>query len=140
MDKLTAKQEAFALKYVECNNASEAYRHAYDVGKNTKPETVWEEACKTLARHKVSTRVAELQEALRERTMVTVESITAELEEARQVGRSTEQSSAMTSASMGKAKLHGLLVDKTEATVKHEFDGAAEALASILAAQKEREE
>lgn len=29
-DKLTPKQEAFAQKYVECLNASEAYRFAYD--------------------------------------------------------------------------------------------------------------
>ena len=32
---ITPKQEAFAQKYIECGNASEAYRHAYDVGADT---------------------------------------------------------------------------------------------------------
>ena len=57
---LTPKQEAFTLKYVECGNASEAYRHAYDVGEDTKPETIWKEAHTLLADPKVARRVLEL--------------------------------------------------------------------------------
>jgi phage terminase small subunit len=111
---LTPKQEAFCLKYVECSNASEAYRHAYNVGENTKPETTWVKACELMATGKVSARVFELQKMAQERTMVTIESITKELEEARKLGKKTEQSSAMTAASMGKAKVNGLLVDKVD--------------------------
>jgi len=38
---LTPKQEKFANLYVELGNASEAYRQAYDVGVDTKDETIW---------------------------------------------------------------------------------------------------
>ena len=30
---LTQKQEAFVIKYLECGNATEAYKHAYNTGK-----------------------------------------------------------------------------------------------------------
>ena len=36
---LTPKQEAFACAYVETGNASEAYRRAYDVAPDCKPNT-----------------------------------------------------------------------------------------------------
>ena len=111
---LTPKQEAFARAYVETSNASEAYRRSYDVGENTKPETVWRKACEVLANGKVGARVAELQLAAQERTLVTVESITKELEEARQKADDLGNPGAMTGAIMGKAKVNGLLVDKVD--------------------------
>ncbi len=118
MVKLTPQREAFALKYAECNNQSEAYRHAFNVKPDTKPSSIWVNACKLMADAKVAQRVFELQEAAQERTLVTIESITEELEEARQMGLHTEQGSAMTAASMGKAKVNGLLVDKVDSTEK----------------------
>lgn len=113
-DKLTPKQEAFAAAFIETSNASEAYRTAYDVGEDTKPESIWVNASKLLSDAKVAQRVAELQQEHRERHSVTVDSLTQELEEARLVATAEGQGAAMTSATMGKAKLHGLLVDKNE--------------------------
>jgi phage terminase small subunit len=113
-DKLTPKQEAFAAAFIETSNASEAYRTAYDVGEDTKPESIWVNASKLLSDAKVAQRVAELQQEHRERHSVTVDSLTQELEEARMVATAEGQGAAMTSATMGKAKLHGLLVDKNE--------------------------
>jgi len=138
--RLTPKQEKFACGYVETNNASEAYRRAYDVGEATKPETIWSRACELLKNSKVAARVDGLHAEARERTMVTVESLTKELEEARKLGKKTDQSSAMTSATMGKAKLHGLLVEKTESKleVTHDLDAATETLAAVLAARDAR--
>lgn len=115
MADLTAKQEAFARSYVETGNASEAYRQAYNVGVNTKTETVNKRASELLANGEVTGRVAELQSQATERTMVTVESLTLELEEARMKAMADEKgASAAVSAVMGKAKLHGLLVEKAE--------------------------
>ena len=57
--KLTAKQEAFALKYVECKDASASYRHAYDAEK-MKPAVINVKACELLKSGKVSVRVGEL--------------------------------------------------------------------------------
>ena len=45
---LTAKQEAFALAYLQTGNASEAYRRAYNA-ENMKPETVNKRACELMA-------------------------------------------------------------------------------------------
>lgn len=50
----------------------------------------------------------EVRAEMREKFMVTVESLIAELEEARQVGLKTETAGPMVSATMGKAKLMGL--------------------------------
>jgi phage terminase small subunit len=60
----------------------------------------------------ISTRLAELQSKVAERTLVTVQSLTDELEEARAMAVAEKQSSAAVAATLGKAKLHGLLVDK----------------------------
>ena len=111
---LTPKQEAFSLVFVEIGNASEAYRRSYNVGKDTKPETVWRKACEVLANGKVAARVAELQLAAQERTLVTVASLTLELEEARNMADVLQNPAAMTGAIMGKAKLNGLLVEKVK--------------------------
>lgn len=113
--KLTPKQEAFARVYVETSNASEAYRQAYDVGKHTKPETIWEQASRILADCKVSARVMEMQQAAQERTMVTLESITNELDENRTFAATLDQVAAMNTATLGKAKIHGLLIEKVDA-------------------------
>lgn len=58
---LTPKQEAFARRYVETGNASDAYRFAYDTS-NMAVETVWDEA-HNLTRHpEVSPRIKALQD------------------------------------------------------------------------------
>ena len=106
-DKLTQKREAFALKYAECGNASEAYRSVYDIGENTKPETVWENASRTLADSKVAARVIELQDEARERHDVTVEGLTLKLEEAREHAMADPKgANAAVSAVMGLSLIH----------------------------------
>jgi phage terminase small subunit len=117
MSDLTPKQEAFALCYIETGNASEAYRRSYDVSPDTKPESIWVNASKLLADAKVSQRVKLLQEEARALAIVSVGTLTTELEEARlHAMKDDKGASAAVSAVMGKAKLHGLLVDKMAAT------------------------
>lgn len=60
---LTIKQENFCNYYVECGNASEAYRRAYDCVRMSE-KAVWENASKLLKNTKVAPRVKELQEQL----------------------------------------------------------------------------
>lgn len=110
---LTAKQEAFCLAYVETGNASEAYRRSYDVSPDTKPESIWTNASKLMSDAKVSLRVKELQLEARAITLVSVGTLTQELEEARAHAMKDEKgASAAVSAIMGKAKLHKLLDDE----------------------------
>lgn len=112
--KLTEKQEAACQAYIECGgNQSEAYRTAYNA-ENMTSKTVWEEACRLFADPKVSARVLELQEIHRERHNVTVDSITKELDAAKTIAEEERQPAAMTGAILGKAKLHGLMIEKRE--------------------------
>ena len=64
---LTIKQEKFCNYYLECGNASEAYRRAYSCDK-MKSETINIKACELLSSGKVSVRVKELQAALQSRS------------------------------------------------------------------------
>jgi hypothetical protein len=116
---LTPKQEAFALAYVETGNASEAYRRAYNAG-NMKPEVIANKASALLKRGDVRVRVEMAQAKAVERHETTVDDILRELEEARALaaGGDKPQPAAMVAASMGKAKLLGMLTDKTEVTGK----------------------
>ena len=75
---LTIKQENFCNYYVECGNASEAYRRAYNAGKMTDKQ-VWEESSKLLNSPKVAQMVEELKSELRSRANVTKERIINEL-------------------------------------------------------------
>jgi len=111
--KLTVKQEAFCLAYIETGNASEAYRRSYDV-QDMKPESINRKAKELIDNGKITARVAELQQSLVKRHEVTVDSLMLELEEARMaaMGASNPQSAAAVAATMGKAKLAGLLVDR----------------------------
>lgn len=115
--KLTIKQEAFALAYIETGNASEAYRRAYDATR-MKPETVNRVAFEALGNPKIAARIEGLLEQLRVRHEVTVDSICAELETARLQALAAGHHNAAVQASMGKAKLHGLLTEKREITGK----------------------
>ncbi len=60
----------------------------------------------------ISTRVTELQSKAVKKVEITVDSLAQELEEARAIALAEKQSSAAVSATMGKAKLFGLGVEK----------------------------
>lgn len=119
---MTPKQEHFARLYVETGNASEAYRQAYNA-ENMKPETVTNEAYKLLQSPDISAMVDDLKAEARQRHRVTVDDLLHELEQVRAVALAapTPQSSAAVSATMGKAKMLGLLVDKAEIKAEAEI-------------------
>ena len=118
---MTPKQEAFCLAYIETGNASEAYRVAYNA-ENMKPESIWVKACELLASGKVTARVAELKAAALKRHEMTVDDIAKLLLEDRTFARECETPGAAVTASLGLAKLFGLLRDRVEHTGK---DGGA---------------
>lgn len=138
--RFTDKMELFCLAYVETGNASEAYRRAYNTT-NMAEKTAQREGYNTLQKPQVQARIEELRNKVMERHEITVDTLLAELEEARVLGKETGKASAMVSASMGKAKLLGLDKQIVELTGK---DGAPietkstvkvdqEALESVLA-------
>ena len=66
-------------------------------------------------------RIADLQDARAKRAEVTIESLIAELEEARVLASKEGQAGPMVAASMGKAKLAGLLIDRKENGASGDF-------------------
>jgi phage terminase small subunit len=114
---MTPKQESFCLAYIETGNASEAYRRAYDAGRMSEKVT-HNKASDLLKRGDFGVRVEAFQAEHRERHNVTVDSLTADLVADRLLARNNKQASAAITATMGMAKLHGLMVDKKELTGK----------------------
>lgn len=106
-----AKHERFAQELAKGKTQAEAYQSA-----GYKPSEP--NASRLTSNDKVAARVAELQERGAIRAEVTVASIIAELEEAREIAKTAAQASPMVAASMGKAKVAGILVERNEHTGK----------------------
>lgn len=113
---LTEKQEKFCQEIVKGANYSDAYRAAYDAG-SMKPATINRKAKDLIDNGKIAARVRQLRERALKRYDLTVDDIIDELEEARSVAAKNRTAAAMVSASMGKAKLLGLVTDKFDGTL-----------------------
>lgn len=109
---LNAKQECFAQCVAQGMNASAAYKAAGYSAK--KDGAIRANASRLLTNANVKSRIAELQRQAAAKTLVTIESITAELNASLAIAMQQQNSAAMTSASMAKSKLHGLVVDRSE--------------------------
>lgn len=103
------RHERFAQALAKGHTATEAYRLAGYKGDRTA-------ASRLSTKVNIADRVSELQGKAAKRVEVTVETLAAELEEARQRAIANDQPSAAVSATMGKAKLFGLLVEKRHVT------------------------
>ncbi len=114
MSNLTPQQEDFCIQYFLCKkNASEAYRQAYNA-ENMDARTIWAEASRLKAHPSVAIRIQQLFDIQAERLNVTMESLTEEYEEARMLAKNAGEYSPVVAAITGKAKLHGLITDKSE--------------------------
>lgn len=114
---LTQKQENFCLFYVELDNASEAYRRAYDVDPDCDPNTIWSNACQLKSDTKVSQRIGELRSNLTERMEISVERVLSELAGigfAKQEEKSSDRINALDKL----GKHLGMFNDKLEVTGK----------------------
>ena len=129
---LTIKQEKFCMVYVETGNASEAYRQAYNA-ENMTQEVIAVKACELMKNGNVSVKVKELKSGHTKRHELTIDDLVKQLEEARQVALTLEnpQCSAAISATMGTAKLLGLVVDKTDIKLTNAKELTNEQLAAI---------
>ena len=106
-----ARHERFAQELAKGASQLEAYRLAGY-------EPVEANASRLIRNDKVSSRVAELKAAAAERTITTVHDIATQLDEDRAFAKECEAPSAMVSATMGKAKVLGLIVERAEHTGK----------------------
>jgi phage terminase small subunit len=116
--RFSQKMENFCLAYIESGNASEAYRRSYDVS-GMAEQTAAREAWNLLKRPQIEARIAELREVVMQRNDITVDTLLAELEEARALALETGRAAAAVTATMGKAKLLGLDKQIVELTGKN---------------------
>ena len=123
-----AKHERFAQELAKGKSQAEAY-----VAAGYKPSR--SAATRLAADVNICERLAAIQERGAVRAELTLADIIDELEEARQVAltAATPQSGSAVAATMGKAKLLGLVVDKAEVKSEVEVTDARERLARIVA-------
>ena len=99
------RHERFAQALSLGKTATEAHKSA-----GYKPDRG--NATRLTANNSIRARVSELQGKIAAKAAVSVLSLTEELEQARSMAIIEKQTSAAVAATMGKAKLHGLIVEK----------------------------
>lgn len=103
------RHESFAQALAKGNSASEAYIAAgYKDSRSA--------ASRLSTNVNIVARVAELQGEAAERAVLTVEDIARQLDEDRMFARENGAAAAAVSATMGKAKVLGLIVEKHDHT------------------------
>jgi phage terminase small subunit len=110
---LTPKQAAFARAYLEHGNASLAYRLSYKA-EGMNDNTIKRMAHDVLHNAKVQKEIERIQQQTRNKAATTIADIVAEQEIAMEMARESGNAVAYASASMNKAKLLGMLVDRAE--------------------------
>lgn len=113
--KLTQKQEAFCLAYIETGNASEAYRRVYKT--SGKESTVNREAKALLDNPKITARIAELRAPVVEKAKVTLESHIRDLEYIRNRAVKEGKYGPAVQAEIARGKASGLYTDNINVTV-----------------------
>jgi phage terminase small subunit len=105
-----ARHERFAQELAKGKSKHGAYAAAgYSADRTA--------ACRLSTNANVIARVAQLKAKAAEKVIVTVADIAQQLDEDREFARELENPSAAVSASMGKAKVLGLLEDKTKVDI-----------------------
>lgn len=116
--QLTAKQEKYCQNIAQGMTQSDAYRNAYDVDPDCKPETVWTNACQLASDTKVSQRIEELRKELQESLKYDREAHFRELDIYKAKYEESNPSACVKTLEL-KGKLCGLYTDKVEMDAKH---------------------
>ena len=115
---LTPKQERFAQLVAEGKTQADAYRGAYDVGVNTKAETIQKRASELMSTGAVSGRVDELRKPIIEAVGITLESHLKDLMTLRNLAVKNNQINAAITAEIARGKAAGVSVDKINVSAK----------------------
>jgi phage terminase small subunit len=121
------KQKAFVREYAIDHNATQAAKRA-----GYSEKTAYSIGQENLKKPEIAAAVAKTEAKHAERCNVTVDSITEDLDADRQLAHKVGQAGAAVSASMGKAKLHGLVVDKREDVTKRTREENIERTTELL--------
>ncbi len=106
---MSAKQQRFVEEYLVDHNATQAaIRAGYS------PKTAYSIGHENLKKPEIAAAIAAGEARLRRKTEVSIGSLSEEMRVNRDLAIKNNQASAATQATMGMAKLHGLLVDRAE--------------------------
>lgn len=120
MKPLTPKQEKFCQLVAGGKGLSEAYRESYNANR-MKPESVHRNAKAMMDNIKIASRVEVIREKHAKRHEITVDDLVRDLQQDREFAYEVGAASAAITATMGKGKLLGLLVDRTDNKHTHDF-------------------
>lgn len=110
--RLTEQREIFAREVVRIGVASRAYRVAYKLKPDIKPETVWAHASRLLADGKVKARIDELRAAAAAKVLISVEGQVHKLEQHRDGALEDGKWSAANQAVISQSRHVGLIEAK----------------------------
>ena len=113
--KLTAKQEAFCLAYLETGNASKAYRQVYKSDR-MKSTTIARKAHHLMENGKIGARLDELRAPVRERAQLTLESHLQRLKDLSEAAECKGQFAAAIAAETNRGRAAGLYVERVDNT------------------------
>ena len=113
---MSPKQQRFVEEYLVDHNATQAaIRAGYS------PKTAYSIGHENLKKPEIAAAIAAGEARLRRKTEVSIGSMTEEMRENRDLAVANGQAAAAQQASMGIAKLHGLLVERTEVKTTSEM-------------------
>lgn len=119
--QLTMRQEKFCREYVLCVNASEAYRKTFDCT-NSKAGSIWQNACKLMAKPHIKARIAELKNDIEE--MLSINKVTQIKELIRIRDRCLKPEPKMVWAKNEKGKPEQIQAEDEEGNLMWAFDSA----------------
>jgi phage terminase small subunit len=111
--KLTQKQDAFCLAYLETGNATEAYRKAYHA-QGMLSATVNRKAKELMDNGKITARIGELKRPVIEKAQLTFEGHLDELKRLRDLAIEANSFASAVSAEIARGKASGYYVAKSQ--------------------------
>lgn len=122
-----SRHETMAQEMAKGTDQTEAHRLAGGTGKRAA-------ACMIARRPDVRARVAEILARAAAKTEITVADIAHQLDEDRAFAKKMEAPAAMVSATMGKAKVLGLIIEKTKTEITNPDGSLRPTVIRIVAA------
>jgi uncharacterized small protein (DUF1192 family) len=111
---LTAKQEAFAQAVARGLTQADAYREAFNVSAETKPETVYKRASELMSRGEIAGRIEALRAPVAKKAQITLEKHLEDLMVLRNAAVKDKKWAAAIQAEIARGKAAGIYVEKHE--------------------------
>ncbi len=106
---MSPKQERFVEEYLVDHNATQAAKRA-----GYSEKTAYSIGSENLKKPEIAAAIAAGEARLRRKTEVSISSLSEDMRENRDLAVANKQAAAAQQATMGIAKLHGLLVERAE--------------------------